>query len=155
MKMSKVKPIERKVIYKKPREPIEGMLQVGDMVITDEFELVEPNATAQILASKLANNPNNALLVKSGEKVTGIVTEDSIIKAIADGKAQISARLEDLMTDDIVEINDDAALEDVLPELNECKPMSVIVVDKAGKFRGYFSPKDCEYATKRLKLHQG
>jgi predicted transcriptional regulator len=150
--MSKVREIKRRVIYKKPREAIEGKLQVGDMVITDEFVIVNPNDTARALATQLINNPKNALLVKSGEKIEGIVTESSIIKAIADGRITVNVGVQDLMTDDFIEVNNDAALEDVLPEMDDCKPLSVVVVDGKGKFMGYFSPKDCEYATKRLKI---
>lgn len=152
--MAQVKEIKRRVIYKKPREAIEGMLQVGDMVITDEFEIVNPGDSAQSIAVKLANNPKNALLVKSGDKIQGIITETSIIRAIADGKIPVNITPNELMTEDLIEVNDDAALEDVLPEMNECKPQSVIVVDSSGRFKGYFSPKDCELAMKRLKIQQ-
>ena len=151
--MAKVREIQRKVIYKKPRESIEGKLQVGDMVITDEFQIVGPNETAQSLAQKLINNPNTALLYKSGEKVSGIINETSIIKAIAEGRIPVSVRPQELMSDDLVEVNNDAALEDVLPELNACNAKNIIVVDEQGSFKGYFSQKDCEYATKRLKVH--
>jgi predicted transcriptional regulator len=149
--MAQKREIKRKVIYKQPREAIEGKLQVGDMVITDEFIIVGPADTAQTLAKKLIDNPKSALLVKSGDKITGIVTEESIIKAIADGRIPVSVPPQELMTEDLVEVNDDAALEDVIPDLETCKGMSVIVVDKEGRFRGYFSPKDCEYAVKRLQ----
>ena len=148
--MAPKREITRRVIYKKPRESIEGKLQVGDMVITDEFAIVGPADTGQTLAKKLIDNPSTALLVKSGDKITGIVTEQSMIRAIADGRIQVNVPPQELMTEDIVEVNDDAALEDVVPELNECKAQSVIVVDKNGKFRGFFSPKDCELAIKRL-----
>jgi predicted transcriptional regulator len=152
--MAKVREIQRKVIYKKPRESIEGKLQVGDMVITDEFNIVGPNETAQSLAIKLVNNPNTALLVKHGDKIAGIINEQSIIKAIAEGRIPVNVGIKELMTENIVEINDDAALEDVLPDLNSCEWTSAIVVDQKGSFRGYFSPKDCELASKRIKMQK-
>jgi predicted transcriptional regulator len=156
--MIKPKPIEKRVRYMKrkvkDREILDTRLRISDMVITDEFVLAEHWDTGKTIAEKLLYNPGSALLVKKGKKIIGVVNEYNILQAIADGRIEVKLRAEDLMTKEIMEVREDAALEDILPELYQRRPYAVIVTDTEGKFKGYFSPKDSELAAARLKIYE-
>ena len=139
---------------KSPRDIIDGKLQVNDMVISDEYVLAEMDSDGRTISKLLIENKEEALLIKEGDKVVGIVSVHSILRAIADGKVEVDLKAKDLMNTDILEVNENDALEDVLPEMYEKQPRAVVVIDENGKFVGYFSPKDCKLASIKLNFFE-
>jgi predicted transcriptional regulator len=139
---------------KSPREIMDGKLKVNDMVISDEYVLAEKGSDGKELSKLLLEHKEDALLIKDGGKVVGLVTQRSILKAIAEGRIKVDLKANDLMTADILEVKEDDTLEEVLPAMYEKQPEAVIVIDKKGQFVGYFSPKDCKLASIKLNFFE-
>jgi predicted transcriptional regulator len=133
---------------------VEGKLKVSDMVITDEFILGKPGESAQAVCKKLIEHPRDALLIEKDNKILGIINVWTIIQAIAGGNVKLEARARELMVRDIMEVPENALLEELLPKLYKRQPAAVVVTDKSGKFKGYFSPEDCRIASMRLKIYE-
>ena len=139
---------------KSPQDIVDGKLRVNDMEISDEFVLAEKKAGGEELAKLLLENWEDALLIKDNGKVVGLVTQRSILKAIADGKIKVDLNAGELMTKDILEVKGEDTLENVLPAMYEKQPEAVVVTDQNGEFVGYFSPKDCKLASIKLNFFE-
>jgi len=144
---------KKEIKCKSPKELVDGKLRVNDMEISDEYVLAEKDSDGRELSSQLLENRGDALLIKDGDKVVGLVTERSILKALAEGRIKIDLKAKDLMTSDILEVREDDALEDVLPAMYDKQPEAVVVIDRDGKFVGYFSPNDCKLASIKLNFY--
>jgi hypothetical protein len=58
------------------------------------------------------------------------------------------------MNQDIMEVDYNALLDKVVPKVTERDPYAVVVTDKDGTFKGYFSPKDYQEALARINFAQ-
>ena len=148
------KATKKSIRTKNPMDLIGGRLQVNDMEISDEYVTAEKGSSGQQLAKMLLENEGDALLIKEGDRIVGIVTEHSLLKAIADGKVKVELPASDLMTGDIMEVKATDALEDILPVMYEKQPTAVVVTDEGGNFVGYFSPNDCKLASIKLNFYE-
>ena len=146
--------LERVVRIKKRSDTSKGGLKVNDMIISDEFILAKHTTSSQDLIKQVVEHPGEALLIKKGEKVIGVVTEHTILSAILKDNVELPLPSSALMSRAIVEVNENDTLEDILPELRKTQPSAVIVTDDEGNFKGYFSRTDWELASTRLKFYK-
>lgn len=99
-------------------------------------------ATTLLEASrKLAAKRIGAVIVSDGEgRVQGILSERDIVRAIAQGGADIlTAPVSDIMTRDVVTCSQDASLDDVMHTMTRGRFRHVPVVDAAGRLTGIIS----------------
>lgn len=99
-------------------------------------------ATTLLDASrKLAAKRIGAVIVSDGEgHVQGILSERDIVRAIAQGGADIlSAPVSDIMTRDVVTCAEDASLDDVMHTMTRGRFRHVPVVDAKGRLAGIIS----------------
>ena len=99
-------------------------------------------ATTLLDASrKLAAKRIGAVIVSDGEgRVQGILSERDIVRAIAQGGADIlSAPVSDIMTRDVVTCAEDASLDDVMHTMTRGRFRHVPVVEAKGRLAGIIS----------------
>ncbi len=104
---------------------------------------------------KLAAKRIGAVIVSDGEgRVQGILSERDIVRAIAQGGADIlSAPVSDIMTRDVVTCLEDASLDDVMHTMTRGRFRHVPVVDAKGRLAGIISIGDAvKYQIGEIKL---
>jgi signal-transduction protein with cAMP-binding, CBS, and nucleotidyltransferase domain len=128
-------------------------LKVKDFVITDEFDTVKAGASVRDTVRKLLDMKRGVVLVKSeDDNVLGVVTERKILKGIMDQKGDpMALDITKVMDTNIMYVRDNDELETALLDIKKNRPAAVIVNDKEGKFKGYFSPIDYIEAEGKLK----
>jgi len=130
-----------------------GKLKVKDFVITDEFDTVLAGATVRDTVRKLLDMKRGVVLVKSeDDNVLGVVTERKILKGILDKDDDpLALDITKVMDTNIIYVKESDELESALQDIKKNRPAAVIVNDKDGKFKGYFSPTDYIEAEGKLK----
>jgi predicted transcriptional regulator len=148
----------KKIVAKKPitkEEPSGKSLRVSDLVITDEFRTVSKDSDGKEAASMLMKIPHGiVLVVDSNQKPEGVITAREFLSKIISGENPVDLNAAALMNTDIMEIKYNALLDKVVPKVTENDPYAVIVTDKDGDFKGYFSPKDYQEALARINYPQ-
>lgn len=149
---------KKKVMTKKPKakksEADKKKLRVSDLEITDEFKTIEISANGKSAAQVLMKIPHGIVLVVSkNNKPEGVITAREFLTKIIDGENPVDLDVKSFMNKDIMEIKYDALLASVVPKVTEKDPYAVIVTDKNGKFKGYFSPKDYQEALARINYY--
>ena len=144
--MAEKKKVVKKTVSKRPK------LRVSDLVINDEYKPIPEEANGTIAAQLLLSIPRGILIVvdKGGKKALGVITAREFLKAISDGNNPAKMPVKRLMNTDVYEIKLHELLDNVVPKIKERDPYAVIVVDKDGKFQGYFSPMDYQEALARI-----
>ena len=92
-------------------------VKVGD-VMTRNFISVRPDMTIAQCSKEMINKKVGSLIVKTGSKLDGILTEGDIVKVIASKKDVAKVRAKDIMTKKIATINPS---EDIYEALNLMK----------------------------------
>jgi signal-transduction protein with cAMP-binding, CBS, and nucleotidyltransferase domain len=147
----------KKIITKKPAksEKKEGSLRVSDLVITDEFRTISKSADGKAAAQMLMKIPHGiVLVVDNNNRPEGVITAREFLTKIIKGENPASLNVATLMNTDIMEIKYNALLNKVVPKVTEHDPYAVIVTDKDGSFKGYFSPKDYQEALAKINYQQ-
>jgi len=128
---------------------------LSDMSITDEHILVAPKTTIGDIGDRMADNPNNAVLVqnKSGA-VQGVVTARDIFFLMADGTNPVKTKLEKIMRTNIATMPGNMALNKALEQMSIEKPDAIVITGPDGGYIGYFSAEDYRDATRKLESHQ-
>ena len=139
-------------------------VKVSDLILTDEHEVVEMDASIADAAGKLLALERGILIVLGEDKkVKGIVTPNQVLSAISDGGDAIDMTVGEHMDADVMEVDENDNVDDIIVQMNERKPHAVVAVDAAGQFAGYFSPADyrealahieARPAIKRLAQHE-
>ena len=130
-------------------------MRVSDLIITDEFKIIEMASNGKAAAQKLMGIPRGVVLVIDNEgKPKGVITAREFLKKIVDGENPVDLNVDRLMNTDIMEINYTALLDHVVPQVTQRDPYAVVVIDETGKFKGYFSPKDYQEALARINYVQ-
>lgn len=129
---------------------------VADMSIADEHIVVEPKTTVSGIASELANNPRNAILVKDkgSGSIHGVVTSRDIFNKIAEGFNATKLKLEKLMRTNILTFQENTPLSIALERMSKEVPDAIVIINSEGEFSGYFSAEDYRDATRRLDSYQ-
>jgi signal-transduction protein with cAMP-binding, CBS, and nucleotidyltransferase domain len=130
-------------------------LKVSDLVITDEFKTINVKFTGKDAAEKLMEIPRGVVLVlDDNKKAKGVLTAREFLVSIVKGQDPVQLKIGDLMNTDIFEIGYEEYLDDVVPKVTQHDPYAVVVVDKKGIFKGYFSPKDYQEALARINYQR-
>ncbi len=133
----------------------EDNLRVSDLTITDEFRTIPKTADGKAAAQMLMKIPHGiVLVVNNSNKPEGVITAREFLTKIISGENPGSLNAASLMNTDIMEIKYNALLNKVVPKVTENDPYAVIVTDKKGEFKGYFSPKDYQEALAKIKYPQ-
>jgi len=127
------------------------LLKVKDFVISDEFEIIDVNDDIRGAIKTLLSMTCGVLLVKDGKDIQGVVTERKILKKLLDAKDPMALKVKDLMDSKVLKISYGEKLPNALERISTEKPSAVIVVNKDGDFKGYFSPMDYLQAERMLK----
>ncbi|WP_455393030.1 CBS domain-containing protein [[Eubacterium] cellulosolvens] len=152
--MAKKKAI-KKIMSKKPITKDGSALRVSDLEITDEFRTISKEANGKEAAAMLMKIPHGIVLVVGvNNKPEGVITAREFLSKIIDGENPVNLSAASLMNTDIMEIKLSALLDKVVPKVTENDPYAVIVTDKDGEFKGYFSPKDYQEALARINYPQ-
>lgn len=137
----------QKVVKKKKKQE----MRVSDLIITDEFKTININSKGKEAAEELMGIPRGVVLViNDDEEPKGVITAREFLKSIVEGTNPVEVEVGGLMNEDIMPITLSSMLDDVVPEVTKRDPYAVVVVDDAGKFKGYFSPKDYQEALARI-----
>ncbi|MDC3291172.1 CBS domain-containing protein [Euryarchaeota archaeon] len=139
-------------------------VKVSDLILTDEHEVVEMDASIADAASKLLALERGILIVLGEDNmVKGIVTPNQVLSAISGGGDSNDMTVGEYMDADVMEVGQNDNIDDIIVQMNERKPHAVVAVDSDGKFAGYFSPNDyrealahieARPAIKRLAQHE-
>lgn len=130
-------------------------MKVSDLIITDEFKVIEMDSNGKAAAQKLMGIPRGVVLVIDNQgKAKGVITAREFLKKIVDGDNPVDLNVDKLMNTDIMEIDLTSLLDNVVPEVTQRDPYAVVVIDNDGKFKGYFSPKDYQEALARINYVQ-
>ena len=127
---------------------------ISDMSITDEHIVVDLKTRINTICGDLSENPSNAILVKKGSEILGIVTAKDIFASMADGVNATKLRVRKIMRTNVLSIKGDTPLSKGLDKISESNPDAIIVTDDSGDFLGYFSLKDYRESTRKLEAHQ-
>ncbi len=114
-------------------------------VMTPNIISVEPSVSVADVAEVMDKHGIGSVLVRSNEKIVGIITERDIIKRCV---AKIRDRLpedvsaEEIMTKNLITINGDADIFEAAKMMSEYDIRRLIVVNNSGKPIGIVSMKD-------------
>jgi CBS domain-containing protein len=103
-------------------------------VMTRGIDLVEPSATVQAAATRMAELDVGAVLIGSERAIEGILTDrDIIVRVVVEGRhpAQIAAR--EVMTPDVVGCGTDDDIEKAFAAMREGQFRRMPVLDADGK----------------------
>lgn len=130
-------------------------MRVSDLIITDEFKIIEMSANGKAAAQQLMGIPRGVVLcIDTDGKAKGVITAREFLKKIVEGDNPVMLNVDRLMNTDIMEIKFTALLDHVVPQVTQRDPYAVVVIDDTGKFKGYFSPKDYQEALARINYVQ-
>lgn len=146
---------KKKLVKKKSSEGSaskgKGDLRVSDLTITDEFKTIVDSADGRAAAEELMKIPRGIVLVVDDDnKPCGVITAREFLTRIVDGDNPTAMSVNNLMNTDIMEIKYSALLDNVVPKVTERDPYAVVVTDKEGNLKGYFSPKDYQEALAKI-----
>ncbi len=148
--MAQKKVVKKSVPKSMMKDPQE--MKVNDLVITDEFKMINVNSSGKEAAAQLMQIPRGVVLVTDdANAIKGVLTAREFLESIVKGENPTDCTTEALMNTDIMEISYDAEIMDVVPEVTKRDPYAVVVTDGEGNFKGYFSPKDYQEALARIK----
>jgi predicted transcriptional regulator len=148
----------KKVIRKKTQAEDKDAgkdLRVSDLDITDEFRTISKSSNGKAAAEMLMKIPHGIVLViNDSNRPEGVITAREFLTKIINGENPVNLNVAALMNTDIMEIKFNALLDKVVPKVTEQDPYAVIVTDKSGEFKGYFSPKDYQEALAKINYPQ-
>ena len=130
-------------------------LTVGDLEITDEFKIIDVESSGKEAAKKLMGIPRGVVLVIDTEdKPAGVITAREFLIKIVNGDNPTGMKVNKIMNTNILQLEESMLLDDAVPEVTTKDPYAVVVTDKGGKFKGYFSPMDYQEALARINYQR-
>jgi CBS domain-containing protein len=115
-------------------------VKVGD-VMTREFISVSPDTPVSICSKIMIAKKVGSLIVKTGQKLEGIMTEGDIIKAIAKSKNLSKIKARDIMTKKVVTIGPSEDMYEALKKMRG-KKIRWLPVTVKGNVIGMLTVKD-------------
>lgn len=109
-------------------------MRIGDLM-TSEVPTVAPGDSVCDAACRMADARVKALPVCDGDRLTGIITDWDVTRAVAAGGEPAAQRVSDYMTADVVWAAPDAQLTDAGQLMAERRIHHLIVSD-GGRFAG-------------------
>ncbi len=127
-------------------------VRVSDLILTDEHDTIEMDASIADAATKLLALGRGLLVVLGDDKkVKGIVTPNQVLSAVADGGNSSDVTVGAHMDADVMEVDQNDVVDEIITLMNERKPHAVVAIDDDGEFAGYFSPNDYREALARIE----
>lgn len=115
---------------------------VRDLVIDDEYGMIESNATVQEAAKKMKELGVPDLVVLEGEKVLGVIADFDIVQnVVSEGKDVKSENVISTMYR-IEPVNLDTSVSDAFTRMRELR-VNIVPVVENGKLVGVCSIQDC------------
>lgn len=133
------------------------MSRVSDLVQDRELFCVEEDASVTDAARQMADLHVGAIVVMHREELCGVFSERDIMRrVIVDSRDPRQTRVRDVMTTDVVTVDECAALEEAmeLMQVNNCRHLPVT---RDNRVVGFLSMRDLmnyELASKTEELHQ-
>ncbi|MDK2383487.1 MAG: CBS domain-containing protein [Candidatus Korarchaeota archaeon] len=127
-------------------------MKVGDLLKGYGFISVTPDKTVREAAKVMANKGIGFLVVVDSSdprKVVGVLSERDIIRALASNKED--AKVEELMTKDVVTVKDTDTLYKAAKLMREHRIRHLVVVNGDGIPVGVLSIRDLTYEEGALK----
>ncbi len=127
-------------------------MKVGDLLKGYGFISVTPDKTVREAAKVMANKGIGFLVVVDSSdprKVVGVLSERDIIRALASNKED--AKVEELMTKDVVTVKDTDTLYKAAKLMREHSIRHLVVVNEDGIPVGVLSIRDLTYEEGALK----
>lgn len=110
--------------------------------MTQKPVVLGPNANLQTCAKVMAKQHVGAILIKQGQKVKGILTEQDIVrKVVAKGINPLKMKVKNVMEKKLVTITPDKDIFEALVKMRDLNIRHLPVIDK-GKFIGLLTLKD-------------
>lgn len=103
--------------------------------------VAEPEITIREAARTMSQYRIGSLVILKNKKIVGIVTERSILVAIAEGKDVELTTVEDIMTKDVVTVDPDKTIEEAVSLMVGHRIKKLPVVD-GGKLVGIITASD-------------
>jgi CBS domain-containing protein len=103
-------------------------------VMTHGVDPVDPAATVQEAATRMAELDVGAVFVGSGDELVGVLTDrDIIVRLVVDGKSPVEVKVGDIMSAAVYSCRADDPVEAVFAEMRERQIRRMPVTDEAGK----------------------
>jgi CBS domain-containing protein len=123
-------------------EDVTGVADLPVSALTGEpVARIGPDATLIDVARALTERDVGALVVGEGERVTGVVSERDVVRALAAGRDPATTRAADVANTDLVWCDAAATVAEVAAEMMERYVRHVLVED-AGRLVGIVSARD-------------
>ena len=104
--------------------------KISDLVLDDEHATVGVEDSIVEGTKRLLDLPGGVLVVLGEDnQVKGVLGTSQVLKAVADGVDMTSTDCGSLMELDVMQVKLEDQISEVLPEINERKPMAVVAVD--------------------------
>ena len=121
-------------------------------VMTHRVECVRPEATLQEAATKMKSLDVGPIPVCEGDRVTGIVTDrDIVVRGVAEGRDCRTTRVQEVMTREVVTVNEDDDVKDVARLMKQHQIRRVVVLNDM-RLAGIVSMKDLAVDTGDEKM---
>ncbi len=108
---------------------------VKEMMI-DSYESIKLSSDLQFIAAVMHRSKvDNIPVVDKNQKLLGVVTKSTLLKAVSEGKS-IKTKAKSLMITDVVSINENIAYEDLTHEIINAKIGVAIITDDKKRVKG-------------------
>jgi CBS domain-containing protein len=106
-------------------------------VMTRGVEFVDPHATVQDAAVRMAEQDIGAVLVGSAERPEGVLTDrDILLRLVVTGGDPVRTRVREIMSTTLFTCSAEASLDDALAEMRERQVRRLPVVGERGEVVG-------------------
>jgi CBS domain-containing protein len=128
-------------------------MRVGDLA-TSLVVAVTPGESLRAAAKVMMEHRTGSTVVMDGDELVGILTERDILRAVAAGADLDGARVEELMTAEVVTVSPDWEVYEATSEMAARRIRHLVVTDETG-VRGVLSVRDVLLAGQRVELTLG
>ncbi len=128
-------------------------MKVGDLA-TRPVIAVDPRESLRGAAQVMMRHRAGSTVVLEGDNLMGMLTERDILRAVADGVDLDGARVEELMTKDVVTVGPDWEVYEATSEMAARHIRHLVVADGTGVL-GVLSVRDILLAGQRVELTPG
>ena len=111
------------------------------LFVSDDLICIEPDATLREIAQRLTAEGVGALVVTEGDRVTGIISERDLVRAVATGKDLDSTTASDVETRGVVTCTADTTVGAAADLMMEHYVRHLLVEDRNGPI-GMISARD-------------
>ncbi len=118
-----------------------GDISVGQIVKRKAI-IVHPNDSIHKVAKVLSKAKVGSAVVMEGEDIAGVITDRDILdKVVAQGKDPKKVKVREIMTENVVTIEDDYTVEDAIERMMD-KGIRRLLVTRLGKPIGFVTAAD-------------